>query len=186
MAHRARIRDLGWSLIVGGFRIVQHDDVEDLLRRVGEEATPCTHQLFDGGRVAGWEHLHMAAVNALKAFKAGRAHSRSLAMEVLLYASCDDQISRALGVLGVSSSTRSLALLVMSSEEEEAERCYERASRLLGEEDDSVLLVDDEKLRTLMEVYQVSEEELQAVGGSPAEALTSLIIERGALLAIRR
>lgn len=186
MAHRARIEDSNLSLIIGGFRDVQVGDVALLLRRVGEEAAPCTHQLFDAERVAGWEHLYMAAVNAYRAFKTGSSLSRSLAMEILLYASCRDQISRALEVLGISKATRNIALLVVSSGVDEAEMCFERASKLLGVEDDSVLTISEEKFKILMEVYEVSEEELEALGGSPYEALTNLIIERGALLAVHR
>lgn len=186
MTYRARIRDSGWYLLIGGFRDVQVNDAGSLLRRVGEAAAPCTFQLFDADRVAGWEHLYMAAVNADRAFKTGSALSRSLAMEILLYASCRDQISEALGVLGVTRSTRNIALLVMFPERDEAQGCFERASRLLGAEDDSVLSVGEEKLRILMDVYGVTGEELDAVGGNPYEALTSLVIERGALLAVHR
>lgn len=186
MAKGAWIGDSGFYLMIGGFRDLEVGDPEALLRRVGEEAAPCATQLFDADRVAGWDHLYMAAVNAHRAFKAGSALSRSLPMEVLLYASCRDQISTALTVLGISRSTRNVALLVISGGMEEAMGCFERASRHLGVEDDSVLMVGEGKLRGLMEVYGVSVEELEALGGSPYEALTSLIIERGALLAVHR
>ncbi|MBS7652851.1 MAG: KEOPS complex subunit Cgi121 [Candidatus Bathyarchaeia archaeon] len=186
MAHRARIKGSDLYLVIGGFRDVQVNDVESLLRRIGEMAAPCTFQIFDADRVAGWEHLFMAAVNAYRAFKAGSALSRSLAMEILLYASCRDQISEALEVLGVSKSTKNIALLVTSKEEEVAKGCFERVSKLLGAEDDSLLLVSEEKFRILLDVYGVTVEELEAVGGDPHEALTSLLIERGALLAVQR
>lgn len=186
MTYRARIRDSGWYLLIGGFRDVQVSDVESLLRRIGEVAAPCTFQLFDADRVAGWEHLYMAAVNADRAFKTGSALSRSLAMEILLYASCRDQISEALEVLGITKSTKNIALLVMSPERDAVQGCFDRISKLIGAEDDSVLLISEEKLRILMQVYGVTGEELDAVGGNPHEALTSLVIERGALLAVHR
>ena len=186
MVYTAGIKGSDWVLCIGGFRAGAVGDVDRLLERVEGAVSPHLFQLFDADRVAGWEHLYFAAVNAVRASEAGAAVSKSLPIEVLLYASCQDQIKRAFDILGLSASTERVALLVMAEETEDAERAFERASRLIGTEDDTVLLVDDEKFKNLRRVYSVSDLELEAVGGPKGAALTRLLIERGALLPVRR
>ncbi|MCW3991139.1 MAG: KEOPS complex subunit Cgi121 [Candidatus Bathyarchaeota archaeon] len=186
MVHTVGTKGTGWAVCIGGFHGVVVDDVDELLTRVAEAASPHIFQLFDADRVAGWEHLYFAAVNAVKAFQTGAAVSKSLTVEVLLYASCQDQIHRAFSILGLSPSTERVALLVMADDSEAAERAFDEASGPLGAADDSVLGVDDEKLEELMSVYSVADLELEAVGGPRGEALALALIERGALLPARR
>jgi len=186
MVHTAGIKGSDWVVCIGGFSGVEVDDVDRLLSRVGEAASPQVFQLFDADLVAGWEHLHLAAVNAVKAFEAGTAVSKSLAIETLLYASCQDQIAPAFKILGISPSTERVALLVMADDDSEVERAFKRAAGMLGVKDDSVLGVDDEKFEALRLFYSVSDLELEAVGGPRGDALTRLLIERGALLPARR
>jgi len=186
LVHAAKIKGTSWVVLVGGFCGVEVTSVDDLLQRVGEAVSPCVLQVFDADRVAGWEHLRFAAVNAVKAFEAGASFSKSLAVEVLLYASCQDQISRAFDILGISTATRRVALLVMGQDPDEAARALGRASRILGTVDDSVFSVNDKKFELLRQTYSVSDAELKALGGRREEALTRLIVERGALLAVHR
>ena len=186
MVHTAGIKGSIWTVCIGGFQGVVVIDVDDLLERIREAASPHVFQLFDADRVAGLEHLYFAAVNAVRALRTGAAVSKSLAVEVLLYASCQDQINQAFSILGLSPSTERAALLVMADSPEEAEGAFERASRLLGTVDDSVLRVDDGKFEELRRVYSISDLELEAVGGPREGAVTSLLIERGALLPVHR
>ena len=186
MVHTARIKDTDWVVCIGGFRGVKVDDVDILLERLGTEVSPSVFQLFDADRVAGGEHIYLAAVNAVQAFESEVTVSKSLAIEILLYASCQDQIAEAFTILGISPSTERVALLVMDESASKAEHAFSRASKLIGKEDDSVLRVDDEKFEELRQVYSISDLELEAVAGSKEEVLTRLIIERGALLPVRR
>lgn len=186
MVHTARIKGSDWAVCVGGFRGLKIDDVDKLLGRLGTEVSPSLFQLFDADRVAGWEHIYLAAVNAVKAFETEASVSKSLTIEVLLYASCQDQIVEAFSILGISPNTERVALLVMNKGISEAKHAFKKASKLIGDEDDSVLLVDDGKFEELKRVYSISDLELEAVAGSREEALTRLIIERGALLPVRR
>jgi tRNA threonylcarbamoyladenosine modification (KEOPS) complex Cgi121 subunit len=128
----------------------------------------------------------MAAVNAVGAFESGTTISRGLGIEVLLYASCQDQISRALDVVGVGPGTEKLALIILRDGPGEAEAAFERAADILGEADDSVLGLDEAKFREIAEVFGVSENALETVGGERDKALTSLLVEKGALLPLRR
>ena len=186
MVHTAGIKGSNWFVSIGGFREVPISDVDDLLTRVREAASPALFQLFDADRVAGWRHLLFAAVNAVKAFEGGTAVSRSLEMEALLYASCQDQISRAFEVIGVSPATERVALLVLAKSHEDMKKSFDRISRVLGVADDSVLQVDEGKFEDVKGVYEVSGAELEVVGGPREEALTWLVVERGALIRVRR
>lgn len=186
MVYSAGIKGSRWNVVIGGFRDVDVSDVDELLRSVGEAASPHVFQVFEADRVAGWEHLFFSAVNAVKAFQAGAAVSKSLAVEVLLYASCQDQISQAFSIMGISPSTRRAALLLMGEPCEAVNQGFERASGLLGAPDDSVLGVDDKKYDELRRIFSISDLELEAVGGQMEDALLSLIIERGALLPVHR
>jgi len=186
MVHRAGIKGSRWNVVIGGFKEVDVFNVDELLHGIGEAVSPHIFQIFNADRVAGWEHLFFSAVNAARAFQSGAAVSKSLAVEVLLYASCQDQISQAFSIMGISQSTRRAALLLMGKRREVLNQIFERASGLLGTPDDSVLGVDDKKFYELRRIFSISDLELEAVGGSREEALLSLIIERGALLPVHR
>jgi tRNA threonylcarbamoyladenosine modification (KEOPS) complex Cgi121 subunit len=186
MVHTEEIKGSEWFVSIGGFRKVPVADVDDLLSSVRDKATPTLFQLFDADRVAGWRHLFFAAVNAVKAFEVGTAVSRSLEMEVLLYASCQDQISQAFEVIGISRATERVGLVIIAKDPDEAEEALVRISGVLGRADDSVLEMDEAKFEGVKSVFGVSDIELEAVGGLRKEALTWLVVERGALLPLRR
>jgi KEOPS complex subunit Cgi121 len=184
--YEASVKDSDWHIVVGGFRDVSVDDVEGLLSKVEEVVGASSFQLFEADRIAGWEHIYLAAVNAVHAHEGGTAISRRLTMEVLLYAACVDQISQALDIVGVTPSTERVGLLVMSTKQDEAMDAFTRASEVLGVADDSVLAVEERKLETIARIYGVSDIELNTVSKPREEALTWVIVERGVLLPLRR
>jgi len=182
----SKVDGSGLHVAITGARRVHVGDVEATLRAVREASGGLTFQLFDAAAVAGWRHLFHAAVNAVNAVESGFAVSKGLDVETLLYASCHDQISRAFKAMGVSKTTRDVAVLVFGEDSEAASAAAQRIAGTLGEEDDDVLQVDEAKQRRLMKTFNVSEAALGSVGGDPLEALISLIIETGALLSLRR
>jgi tRNA threonylcarbamoyladenosine modification (KEOPS) complex Cgi121 subunit len=186
MVHTEEIEGSEWFVSIGGFREISVADVDDLLSSVRGATKPALFQLFDADRVAGWRHLYYAAVNAVKAFDGGTAVSRSLEMEVLLYASCQDQISQAFEVIGISPTTERVGLVVLARDADEAGEAFARISGVLGRADESVLEMDEAKFEGVKSVFGVSDIELEAVGGPRKEALTWLVVERGALLPLRR
>jgi len=186
MVHTAELQGANWFVSIGGFRDVSVGDVDSFISRVREALPDVRFQVFDADRVAGWRHLFFAAVNAVEAFEGGRGISRSLEVEVLLYASCRDQISQAFEIVGVSERTARVALLVLGESREEAEGAFTDVSGVIGVPDDSVLEVSRGKWDELKTVFGVSDNELGAVRGPAEEALTKLIVERGALLPLRR
>ena len=186
MVKTSTIKGSEKAVSIGGFRGVTVNEVDELLGSLRKATAPAVFQIFDASRIAGWMHIYMAAVNAVGAFESGSRISRGLGIEVLLYASCQDQISQALEVVGVGPDTEKLALVVVRDDPGEAEAAFVRAAAILGEADDSVLELDETKLREITKVFGVSENELNAVGGRHDNALTSLLVEKGALLPLRR
>src|SRR5437667_12813247 len=64
--------------------------------------------------IGGPEHLQFAARNALYSFKGKRRRSKSLAMELLLYISCQRQIAKAIRFSGVDATDTRIAIVALS------------------------------------------------------------------------
>jgi len=166
-----------------GVEVMDTDATLDMVRRLAGDSV---FQLFDAEKVAGWRHLFHAAVNAVHATRRGSAVSNSVEVESILYASCQDQISKAFTLIGLNPQVKNVAVLVISEDPSEAESLAVEIAERLGSPDDGVMDVTPEKFERLKDVFEVGDETLVAVGGDPYEALTSLIVEKGALLPLRR
>jgi len=179
---------LGKYLIVEGFRNVKIHNVDEFLNRIRSRAGSCHIQVLDASLVAGFEHLYFAALNALKSFESGLNISKSLAVEILLFASGQDQIRRAIEILGVKPSSSDVALVIVADSRDEAVSAVNNISGVLdGERDESVIELTDEKVSAIMKRFNISEAELEAsMRGSLRDALKSIIIERAALLVVQR
>jgi tRNA threonylcarbamoyladenosine modification (KEOPS) complex Cgi121 subunit len=177
------IKDSGLFVAIGGFR-ASVADPRALVRAVNESCAPHVAQIVDASRVAGRDHLWMAAVNAAKAMETDLALSKGIGVEALLYASAQDQITKALATLGVTVKSTTIALMIFAPSKAEAESAYGKAANLLGKEDDSVLDIDGAKAAYLRKAYGIGDAELEAAGGE--SALGGLVVERGALLSLRR
>ena len=180
----AVVKDSPWAVSIGGFRARGPLDPKRIVKEATSAVAPQLAQLLDADGVAGYDHLLMAAVNAARSTETGLSVSKSITVEALLYASAQDQITKALGRMGLSSESKRIALMVFANKPKEAEAAYRRVAGVLGEEDDSVLDLDDAKWKRLKKTYGVGDAELEAAGGP--DALGRLIVERGALLSLRR
>lgn len=186
MVRTRRLTEAGIHVAVAGARGVEERDVDVTLEEVRRIAGDAAFQLFDAEMVAGWRHLFHAAVNAVHATRQGSAVSKSVEVEIMLYASCQDQISKAFTLMGLSPRVSDVAILVLSGAPSEAEGLAAEIAVHLGSPDDEVLEMTPEKYERLKDVFEVGDEALATVGGDPYEALTSLIVEKGALLPLRR
>jgi KEOPS complex subunit Cgi121 len=181
------LRERGTVAIVQGFTDVRVNDVTTFMERARTAVKPVTAQFFDADRVAGSMHLTYALLNALQAFNQRRNLSKSLEVEVLLYASGQRQIGKAIEMLGLRRDTTALALLLMGSS---AKAINEAEAQLVdlvpGKRDDRVLALDREPKRSgLKALFDVTDLELAALPPrlNRQQALTWLIVERGAILA---
>jgi KEOPS complex subunit Cgi121 len=170
-----------------GFRNVKIKDVNSFLECVRREVREAHIQFFDAKLIAGQQHLHFAALNALKAFEKKLNISSSLAIEVLLYASAQRQIRKAVNMLGIKPHSSQIAVLVIDETKRGADVALEAVSKLIsGERDDHVLELTDEKFVGVKKLFSVSDLEIEAKlrkEGLEMEALVDLVIEHVALLA---
>jgi len=185
-----KLEDFDKYVAIAGFRNVKINDVNNFFNQVRKKTKDIHIQLFDAKLIAGWEHLYFAVLNALRAFKGMLNISNSLAVEALLYASAQRQISKAVDLLGIKLESLHVAVLVIAETKQGANTALEIVSQLMpGECDDSVLELIDEKVEDIRRLFGISDLELEAKlekKGLEKEALIDLVIEHVALLVTRR
>jgi len=181
-------KEYGKILGIAGFKEARITEVPAFIEAAKKKIGSHTFQMLDADNIAGWVHLYFAVLNALKAFQDSRNLAERLDVEILLYASGQDQINKAFTIVGLTPQTRRIALVTLTESEEEAAIAINCVAPLLGVSDDSVLEIDEEKFKRLREVFSISDEELEAVAepGREFSALTLLLIERCALLSVHR
>lgn len=175
-------------LLVEGFRNVKVDNVNEIFNIVKDNSGRCHVQILDADFVAGFEHIYFAALNALKSFRLGLNISRNIAIEILLFASGQDQIKRAIEVLGIKPSTRNAVLVIVAEDRREAVLAFNAISKSLGwTADQSVIELTDEKMESIISAFGISSLEIEAsMRGSLRDAVKNVLIERAALLVAQR
>lgn len=128
---------------------------------------------LDADVVCGREHLETAVEHALRAFKRGTNSANDIAMETMLFASGERQISRAREKMGLRPGSERVALVLFGADRSEVLQ----ATGL--EEDDSVLECTDLKL----ERYGIGRAEM---GVAPAGSAKDLVLERVAFVEISK
>ncbi len=174
-------------ITIVGFKNVKIKDIKGFLEDVRGEVKEAHVQFLDAKLIAGQQHLYFAALNALKAFKRKSNISSSLAIEAILYASAQRQISKAVNLLGVKKDSSRVAVLIIAENRQRMDDCLEVVSRMVpGERDDMVLELTDEKIGGIKRLFEISDLEIEAKlrrKGLELEALIDLVIEHVALLA---
>lgn len=137
-------------------------------------------QLLDASLVCGPLHLEQAARLARRAFRRGANSARDLGLELLLYASGERQLDKALAKMGVTPRTATLAVCVLAQDENAnlapAIASAEAALQRLGwTRDDDVLGASKEKAWR----FGVTAAEIETVGEVRA---ADLVLERVALV----
>src|SRR6266704_2048182 len=163
-------------LLILGFDNARIVDPEKTLRQLRSARDKAQVQLLKATLVAGPEHLRFAARNALHSFGSKSPRSKSLAVEFLLYVSCQRQISKAIRLLGVEPADRQVVLVALSES-------------LFGGADDSLIEIGSRrKLAEIQRSYGVSKREIEAARfecENDSEVLKRLIVERSALLDVQ-
>lgn len=183
------LKEFDKFLIIAGLKHVKIDDAKALFTQLRRAPKPQI-QIFDANCVASQQHLFFAALNALKAFQDKLNISSSLAVEALLYASGQRQIQKSVDMLGIKPMTHNVAVLIIADSEDEAIETLNKISNTIdGKFDDSVIEVTAEKYASLKRLFRISNREIEAKTerkNSEKEALIYLIIERGALLTVKK
>jgi tRNA threonylcarbamoyladenosine modification (KEOPS) complex Cgi121 subunit len=160
------------------------EDINKTLSKLDKQVGDTIYQLFDADKIADKNHLYYAATNANYAMENGNNISNKLAVETLLYASTQNQISKAIQLIGVNKKTKRIAVLVIS--ETENDTIAEQIVGMLGDQNDEVLRLTQEKYEALMKLYEITETAIETVGCDRYKALTSLITEKSTLISLRR
>ena len=180
----------GRFAVVSAFRVPKDMDPSVTLKELRSEVPGSEIQFFDGGRVAGKEHLEIAAINALHAYKSGIGISRSLAMETLLYASAQRQIDAAITRTGVTQDSKIVGFVAFSETGEDALVLEDKIAQIAEVELNEELLEEwsEEKSRKIVTLYGISATELEAVKMPRQEiheAIKRAVVERVAILSTR-
>jgi tRNA threonylcarbamoyladenosine modification (KEOPS) complex Cgi121 subunit len=162
-------------------------DPEGTLKQLRSINNRAEVQLVKADLIAGPEHLQSAARNALYSFKGERRRSKSLAMEFLLYLSCQRQIAKAIGFLGVDSKDSRVVLVALSESKDAIEELARRAESIVGgvQDDGQIEIGSKQKMTRLQQSYGVTVKEMEGArseGEADSTVLKRLIVERSALL----
>ncbi len=150
-------------------KISSVEEVLEKLRQFCDERE-CEAQLFDAEMVFGEAHIQSALEHAERAFKEGRSSAKSLATEMMLYASGERQISSAISKMGIKDGTTEFCILLIGGAD------LDELIRDLGlKEDVSVLEGDVSNLKA----FGVSKKEIDSV---PEDKVFDLILERVAMV----
>lgn len=173
-----------------GFTKPSLPDPEETLKQLRAISSEAQVQLVKADLIGGPEHLQFAARNALHSFNGPQRRSKSLAVELLLYISCQRQIAKAIRLLGVDSRDSRVALVALSHSKDAILELDRHANSMIGGKRDENLIevTADRKMDALKRSYGVTSREMEAtrsVGEADSSVLKRLIIERSALLEVR-
>jgi KEOPS complex subunit Cgi121 len=172
-------------LVLEGFKNIKIEDPQILFNSIKDQVKDCCVQLFDPNLVAGFDHLYFAALNALKAFKIGKNISKDLSVEILLYASGQHQINKAIQLLGVKPSSREVVVLILAATREKDLKALDKIFNMIqGERCDEIIDMTEKKIPKIKSAFNIQDAEVKAIlRESEKQAVSSLLIERVALLA---
>ena len=159
-------------------------DINETLGQLDQMNHGTTYQLFDADKITGKYPIYYAAANAYYAMENSGNISNKLEVETLLYASTQNQISKAIELVGVSKNTERIVVAVIS--ETENDPAATKIAEYLGDPRDNALEQTPEKYIALKKLYEITDTAIDTVGGDKYKALTSLITEKSTLIGLRR
>lgn len=166
-----------------GYRDVAFHKAENYLKSHRKQKSAVELQFFDPDLIATEEHLYFAVLNALQAFKSGTNFSKSVAMEIMLYASAQKQIQKAIEQIGVKPDSCNIAVAIVAEDQKQIEKQLIVLTDYFGcAPDGTVLHLSEPKMLKISEAFQVTETEIKTQKELMDKALVSLVIERMALL----
>lgn len=160
------------------------NDIDETLKQLDEMNKGKIYQLFDADKIADQYHIYYAAANAQYALENGSNISNKLDVETLLYASAQNQISKAIQLIGVNKETKRIAIAVIT--EKENDSAATKIAQHLGGINDKILDITPEKYGSLKRLYEITETAIETVGCDKYRALSSLITEKSTLISLRR
>ncbi|MHA1740940.1 MAG: KEOPS complex subunit Cgi121 [Candidatus Thorarchaeota archaeon] len=138
--------------------------------------------------IAGHIHLLSAVQNALNAWFGGYAISRSLDVEIVVYASAQRQISRALEWFGVRDDMKHVAVIVVGSADA-VRNVLNRLRETIGSELTDPFPLSEERYAQIASVFDISPSEVETIASGTSlterfEALARCVVSRVSMLAL--
>jgi len=135
-------------------------------------------QLMDAEQIIGKKHLIIAFEHAERSFQRNEAATRSLEMELLLYAAGERQIKRAIKKMGIKQGKSDFAAIFMFNKDIDKESVISSFLTSFDiKRDDSILVPTELKLRN----FGISKEAIESV---KKDKMFHLVFERIALVDI--
>ncbi len=146
-------------------------------------------RLFDPANIAAPIHVLSAAQNALNAWLGDYAITRSLDLEIVVYASAQRQIDRALALLGLRPGLSTVGVVMIGSSETDLKAALARLSSDIGPERPTPFAPTEERLKRVAEAFGVSESEIDILAGGRTveervEALARCVVGRVSVVAV--
>jgi KEOPS complex subunit Cgi121 len=162
--------------IMGGS--VNITDLDRFLKQLSDIGSThnVTVQALNAELVSGSRHLMFAVGKAIRSFGSSRNIANNLGMEIMLYASGNLQIGRALG-MGVKTGDNRVAVVVAGNNG--VDGAISEVNEVLDTVDPAVLEYSKAKQDSLLEFFNITRDELDAVG---AGKIPELVLERVALV----
>jgi tRNA threonylcarbamoyladenosine modification (KEOPS) complex Cgi121 subunit len=133
-----------------------------------------TVQLLNALLIANEIHLLSAAQNAIQAQQGDYMTSRSLDVEIIVFASAQRQIGRALEALGVHDGLAEIALVVIGTDPSSVERSIKDLADTIGTEILPSFTATSERIKRVKQHFQIE---------SQLDALSRCIVSRVSLVA---
>ncbi len=147
-----------------------------------------TVQLLNGLLIADEIHLLSAAQNAINAQQGEYMLSRSLDVEILVFASAQRQIGKAIDALGVYDGLDEIAAVVIGLDEGSVEKVIHDLTKRIGKEIIPSFPIMEERIALIKNHYEISDKEINTVSDtdsleSKMLALSRCLVSRVSLVA---
>jgi tRNA threonylcarbamoyladenosine modification (KEOPS) complex Cgi121 subunit len=147
-----------------------------------------TVQLLNGLLIASEIHLLSAAQNAIRAQQGDYMISRSLDVEIIVFASAQRQIGRALEALGVHDGFVEIALVVIGTDNSSVEHSIKDLVDTIGTETLPSFSATNERMERVKKHFQIGDREISAISDSETiesqlDALARCVVSRVSLVA---
>ena len=181
------IKEHGVYVEITGYRSIAFVKAEAFLKTNRKQTQNVDIQFFDAELIATQEHLYFAILNALQVFENKTNHSKSLAMETILYAATQCQIQKAIERCGIKPETKNMAVTIIGQAPTQIQNTLEALTKSVGTNpDEGVLEMTKIKEAKIKKVFEIQNEELKILeNGNRKKAIVNLVIERVALLAVK-
>jgi KEOPS complex subunit Cgi121 len=180
------------DLLVGVYETkIEKQDLRKLLERLNEVyelLRPSICQFFNANRVISALYVAAAVSAAITAWESKMNVAKRLEVEFLVRLSAQDQISRAIELVGISYETERVGVCIVSKNAEDIEAAKSRLEALLGCK--LVSFIDNQNtyiLDELSKIYEVPDQALRSIqADSKFKALELFLIEKVAISLLSR